>query len=38
MKKMNVIAIFNKSLNKIRMCKCVKQPYIGMYNLLGGKI
>ena len=38
MKKMNVIVIFNKSLNKIRMCKYAKQPYIGMYNLLGGKI
>lgn len=38
MKKMNVIVIFNKSLNKTLMCKRAKEPYIGMYNLVGGKI
>ncbi len=38
MKKMNVIVIFDKSLNKTLMCKRTKEPYMGMYNLVGGKI
>lgn len=38
MKKMNVIVIFNKNLNKTLMCKRTKEPYMGMYNLVGGKI
>ncbi len=38
MKKMNVIVIFDKNLNKILMCKRTKEPYMGMYNLVGGKI
>lgn len=38
MKKYNVIVIFNKEINKILMCKRTKEPYIGMYNLVGGKI
>ncbi len=38
MKKYNVIVIFNKEINKVLMCKRTKEPYIGMYNLVGGKI
>ena len=38
MKKMNVIVIFNKNINKVLMCKRTKEPYMGMYNLVGGKI
>ncbi len=38
MKKMNVIVIFDKNLNKTLMCKRTKEPYMGMYNLIGGKI
>lgn len=38
MKKMNVIVIFDKNLEKILMCKRAKEPYKGMYNLVGGKI
>ncbi len=38
MKKMNVIVIFNKDMSKILMCKRAKEPYKGMYNLIGGKI
>ena len=38
MKKYNVIAIFNKSLTKTLMCKRTKDAYMGMYNLIGGKI
>ena len=35
---MNVIVIFNKEFEKTLMCKRTKEPYIGMYNLVGGKI
>ena len=38
MKKYNVIVIFNKEMNKTLMCKRTKEPYRGMYNLVGGKI
>ncbi len=38
MKKMNVIVIFDKDLNKTLLCKRTKEPYMGMYNLVGGKI
>ncbi len=38
MKKMNVIVIFDKNLKKTLMCKRTKEPYKGMYNLVGGKI
>lgn len=38
MKRYNVIVVFNKELDKTLMCKRTKEPYIGMYNLVGGKI
>ena len=38
MKKYNVIVIFDKNMKNILMCKRTKEPYIGMYNLVGGKI
>lgn len=38
MKKFNVIVIFDKDINKTLMCKRTKEPYMGMYNLVGGKI
>ena len=38
MKSYNVIVIFNKDMNKTLMCKRTKEPYMGMYNLVGGKI
>mgnify|MGYP001057787220 FL=1 len=38
MKKMNVIVIFNSSMTQTVMCKRTKDPYKGMYNLVGGKI
>lgn len=38
MKKMNVIVIFNKNLTQTLMCIRTKEPYKGMYNLVGGKI
>ena len=38
MKKMNVIVVFDNKLENTLMCKRTKEPYIGMYNLVGGKI
>lgn len=38
MKKMNVIVIFDKDLKKTLICKRTKELYMGMYNLVGGKI
>ena len=38
MKQYNVIVIFDKEMNKTLMCKRTKEPYMGMYNLVGGKI
>ena len=38
MKKYNVIVIFDKDMNNTLMCKRLKEPYKGMYNLVGGKI
>ena len=38
MKQYNVIVIFDKEMKKTLMCKRTKEPYIGMYNLVGGKI
>lgn len=35
---MNVIVVFDKNIKKTLMCKRTKEPYIGMYNLVGGKI
>ena len=38
MKKYNVIVVFDKNLKHTLMCKRTKEPYMGMYNLVGGKI
>ena len=38
MKKMNVIVVFDKNVQKTLMCTRTKEPYMGMYNLVGGKI
>ena len=34
----NVIWVFNSTADKVLMCKRRKQPYLGLYNLVGGKI
>lgn len=36
--KYNVAVIFDKDMKKTLMCKRAKEPYKGMYNLVGGKI
>lgn len=38
MKKLNVILVYNESGDKILMCKRAKNPYIGKFNLVGGKV
>ena len=38
MKRMNVIVVFDKELKNVLMCKRTKEPYKGLYNLVGGKI
>ena len=38
MQKLNVVWVFNPTADKVLMCKRHKQPYKGLYNLVGGKI
>lgn len=38
MKRMNMIVVFDKDLNNVLLCKRTKEPYMGMYNLVGGKL
>ena len=38
MQGLNVIWIFNPTADKVLMCKRHKEPYKGLYNLVGGKI
>lgn len=38
MKKLNLIVIFNKNLNKVLFCIRAKEPYKGLYNFVGGKV
>jgi 8-oxo-dGTP diphosphatase len=35
---LNVIWVFNPTRDKVLMCKRHKEPYMGLYNLVGGKI
>ncbi len=34
----NVIVVYNESSDKLLMCKRKKNPYLGLSNLVGGKI
>ena len=36
--KMNIIVLYNKDEDKLLMCLRSKDPYKGLYNLVGGKI
>jgi len=38
MQGLNVIWVFNPAADKVLMCKRHKNPYKGLYNLVGGKI
>ena len=34
----NLIVVYNSSRDKILMCKRLKEPYLGLYNFVGGHI
>ena len=38
MKQYNLIAVFNKNMDKILFCIRAKEPYKGLYNFVGGKV
>lgn len=38
LKRYNLILVYNKEMNKILMCLRAKEPYKGLFNLVGGKI
>ena len=38
MQGLNLIWVFNPTSDKVLMCKRHKEPYIGLFNLVGGKI
>lgn len=38
MKKLNVIIVYDKQEKNVLMCKREKEPYKGMFNLVGGKV
>ena len=38
MRKLNLIVVFNKNLNKALFCIREKEPYKGLYNFVGGKV
>ena len=38
MQGLNVIWVFNPAADKVLMCKRHKNPYKGLYNMVGGKI
>lgn len=38
MKKLNVIIVYDKNEENILMCKRSKEPYKGLFNLVGGKV
>ena len=38
MRKLNLIVVFNKNLDKALFCIRAKEPYKGLYNFVGGKV
>lgn len=36
--KFNCIVVYNKEKTKLLFCKRIKNPYRGLYNLVGGKV
>ena len=38
MRKLNLIVVFNKNIDKGLFCIRAKEPYKGMYNFVGGKV
>ena len=38
MRKLNLVVVFNNDLSKVLFCIRAKEPYKGMFNLVGGKV
>ena len=38
MRKLNLIVVFDQTLNKALFCIRAKEPYKGLYNFVGGKV
>ena len=38
MRKLNLIVVFNETLEKVLFCIRAKEPYKGKYNFVGGKV
>ena len=38
MKKLNLIVVFNTTLDRVLFCIRAKEPYKGLYNFVGGKV
>jgi len=38
MQGLNIIWVFNPAMDRVLMCKRHKEPYLGLFNLPGGKI
>ena len=38
MRKLNLIVVFNETLDKVLFCIRAKEPYKGKYNFVGGKV
>ncbi len=38
MRKLNLIVVFNKKMDKVLFCIRAKEPYKGLYNFVGGKV
>jgi len=38
MRKLNLIVVFNKNLEKVLFCIRAKEPYKGLYNFVRGKV
>ena len=34
----NLIVVFSEDRTKMLMCRRLKEPYMGLYNFVGGKI
>ena len=38
MRRLNLIVVFNRTLDTALFCKRAKEPYKGLYNFVGGKV
>lgn len=38
MRKLNLIVVFSKKLDRVLFCIRAKEPYKGLYNFVGGKV